>query len=135
MSIYNDDHKTEENPDEIRREMVPAFGKHIRAVRLRKKLSQEQLAEAAGISSVYMGEIERSEKMCSALVMFKLTRALRVPMCEFLPAHACPCTNDGLMREIAQLFDGRKMKERQKALRLLQVFFDDADSPCSLRNK
>ncbi len=137
MKIYNvDDQLAVNNPDEVRREMVPSFGKQIRAVRLRKGISQEQLAEAAEISSVYIGEIERSEKICSALVMFKLARALRVPVCEFLPAaHACPCTNDGLVRELAQLFGGNvKKREKQKALRLMRVFFDDTESLCLRRH-
>jgi len=124
MDIYNGHDQTADIPDEIRREMVPAFGRQIKAVRHKKGLSQERLAEAAGISSVYVGEIERSEKMCSALVLFKLARALRVPICEFLPAHTCPCTHDGLVREIAQLFEGKLKKERRKALRLLEVYFE-----------
>lgn len=43
-------------------ERMIAFGKRVREVRKGKGISQERLAEMAGIDRSYMGNIERGEK-------------------------------------------------------------------------
>ena len=43
-------------------ERMIAFGKRVREVRKGRGISQERLAEMAGIDRSYMGNIERGEK-------------------------------------------------------------------------
>ena len=43
-------------------ERMIAFGRRVREVRKSKGISQERLAEIAGIDRSYMGNIERGEK-------------------------------------------------------------------------
>ena len=43
-------------------EILIQFGKKVREERLKKRLSQEQLAEKAGLHRTYIGMIERAEK-------------------------------------------------------------------------
>ncbi len=43
-------------------ERMITFGKRVREVRKSKGISQERLAEMAGIDRSYMGNIERGEK-------------------------------------------------------------------------
>jgi transcriptional regulator with XRE-family HTH domain len=62
----------EKHPDLI------ALGKRIRALRKEAKLTQEELAERAGLSANYVGEIERGERNPSALALFALARGLQV---------------------------------------------------------
>lgn len=58
------------------REILVRFGKRIRELREAKGLSQEQLAEMAGVHRTYIGMIERAEKNVTLLSIEKLSRAL-----------------------------------------------------------
>lgn len=62
----------EKHPDLV------ALGKRIRALRKDAKLTQEELAERAGLSANYVGEIERGERNPSALALFALAGGLSV---------------------------------------------------------
>jgi transcriptional regulator with XRE-family HTH domain len=53
-----------------------ALGDEIRRHREAKDLSQEALAELAGMSRNYVGFIERAERSPRATTIFKLARAL-----------------------------------------------------------
>lgn len=53
-----------------------AFGKSVRARRERKGMSQEQLAERAGLHRTYVGAIERGERNVSLKNILRLARAL-----------------------------------------------------------
>ncbi len=55
-----------------------AFGKRIREVRKAKGISQERLAEIAGIDRSYMGNIERGEKNITLKKAYEVCDALEV---------------------------------------------------------
>ena len=54
------------------------IGARIREARLKKKLTQEQLAEKADIGFYYVGEIERGVKLPSLTVFIQIVEALGV---------------------------------------------------------
>lgn len=54
------------------------FGKNIKRLRLKRKLSQERLAELAGLHPNYVGRVERGKQNASVLNVVKLARALKV---------------------------------------------------------
>ena len=58
------------------------LGSNIRAERLRRHLTQEQLAEKLDMSINYVGKLERGVIIPSALVIFKLSKILRTDMNE-----------------------------------------------------
>ncbi len=53
-----------------------AMGKRIRAKRKELNLTQEQLAEEAGISPSHIGEIERGTSICSLAVLVNIASIL-----------------------------------------------------------
>jgi transcriptional regulator with XRE-family HTH domain len=55
-----------------------AFGKRVRGIRLKRKLSQEKLAELADLHRNYVGVLERGLQNPSLLIIVKLARALDV---------------------------------------------------------
>ena len=55
-----------------------AMGQRIKQARKEKHLTQEQLAEMAGISSAFMGHIERGTRKASLETLYALCRALNV---------------------------------------------------------
>ena len=55
------------------------FGLAIKAERIKRGLSQEALADLAGLDRSYVGGVERGERNLSFLNIMKLTEALDVP--------------------------------------------------------
>ena len=61
-------------------ELQAAFGRRIRELRQRRGLSQEQLAEACGLHSTYVGGIERGERNPSLINIGRIAKALTVTL-------------------------------------------------------
>jgi transcriptional regulator with XRE-family HTH domain len=61
------------------------FGKHLRELRLKHNLTQEELADKAGMHFTYVGQIERGLRNPSLVNLEKLAKALRVKAGELLP--------------------------------------------------
>lgn len=59
-------------------ERMVVFGKRVREVRKSKGISQERLAEMAGIDRSYMGNIERGEKNITLKKAYEICDALDV---------------------------------------------------------
>ena len=60
------------------------FGKNVQRLRKRKGLSQEQLAEIAGLHRTYIGMIERAEKNITLINIKKIAVALNVKLTDLL---------------------------------------------------
>jgi transcriptional regulator with XRE-family HTH domain len=61
------------------------FGKKLRNVREKKGISQEKLAERAGLHRTYVSSVERGERNISLLNVERLAIALGVRMAELIP--------------------------------------------------
>ena len=59
-------------------ERMIAFGRRVREVRKGKGISQERLAEMAGIDRSYMGNIERGEKNITLKKVYEICDALEI---------------------------------------------------------
>ncbi|WP_201549579.1 helix-turn-helix domain-containing protein [Psychrobacter sp. Pi2-1] len=59
-------------------ERMIAFGKRVREMRKSKGISQERLAEMAGIDRSYMGNIERGEKNITLKKAYEICDALDI---------------------------------------------------------
>lgn len=56
------------------------FGDKVREERLKKGLSQEDLASKAGVHRTYIGMIERAEKNITLSNIEKIAKALELPI-------------------------------------------------------
>lgn len=63
---------------------VLQFGKKLRAVRLKKKLSQGDIARILGVHRSYISGLERGQRNPSLLTVHKVAKALGVSVNELL---------------------------------------------------
>lgn len=61
------------------------FGENVRKERLAKNLSQEDLADLAGVHRTYVGMIERAEKNITLITIEKVAAALGLKPKDLLP--------------------------------------------------
>jgi len=61
------------------------FGAHLRKIRQEKKLTQEELADKAGMHFTYIGQIERGKRNPSLVNLERLAKALKVSAGQLLP--------------------------------------------------
>ena len=66
-------------------DVMVRFGKRLRAVREKAGISQEKLAELAGLHRTYVSTVERGKKNISLLNIERLAVALGVRMADLMP--------------------------------------------------
>ena len=57
---------------------------NVRRARHARKLTQEELADRAGLSVRYLGSVERAAVSASVTVLGRLAQALRVDACDLI---------------------------------------------------
>ena len=65
-------------------EILNTFGENVRMYRKRLDISQEDLADKAGLHRTYIGMIERAEKNITLINMEKIAKALGVKIEDLL---------------------------------------------------
>jgi transcriptional regulator with XRE-family HTH domain len=65
-------------------DLKEAMATNVRRARHAKNLTQEELADRAGLSARYLGSIERAAVSASVTVLGRLAQALRVDACELI---------------------------------------------------
>jgi transcriptional regulator with XRE-family HTH domain len=68
----------------IRRPEAEKFGAIVRAMREERGLTQDELAERAGISGTYVGFIERGDSVPTLTILLQVAEALKVRPAELL---------------------------------------------------
>lgn len=66
-------------------EVEEGDGTHLRKLRLDRELTQEELADKAGMHFTYIGQIERGVRNPSLINLEKIARALKIGAGELLP--------------------------------------------------
>lgn len=62
----------------VKEAVLIAFGRKVQALRKERNLSQEQLADMAGVHRTYIGMIERAEKNITLCNIERIAKALEV---------------------------------------------------------
>ena len=101
-----------------------ALGKRIREERLRLNLTQEKLAEEVGVSTAYIGQIERGERSLTLDKLVKVVNRLGVTI-DFLLADYVVATDDHSINLLIQLMHDRTAEEKTLAINLRKVLFAD----------
>lgn len=72
-------------PKDRKTELQVSFGKLVRAKRLEKELSQEDLADLADLHFTYVSSVERGERNISIENIAKLAKALGCQLKDLMP--------------------------------------------------
>ena len=95
------------------------LGKRIRALRKQKGLSQEQLAERVGMSSKYLGEIERGQVNCSVDIVERISKALDLELTDLFD-YQHKQNRKALLKKTNALIQNANDKELQLIFRILK---------------
>lgn len=74
----------------MRSPILKLFGQRVREERQRLGLSQEKLAERAGVHRTYIGMVERAEKNITLTNIEKIAKALEVEVGTLIDAFSHP---------------------------------------------
>jgi len=72
-------------PKERKTPLKIAFGKNVRKRRLELELSQEKLAEEAGLHFTYISSVERGERNIALENIYVLAEALKCLLKDLMP--------------------------------------------------
>ena len=64
--------------------ILERFGRNVQRIRKERNISQEKLAELAGLHRTYIGMIERAEKNITLCNIEKVAKALNVKISELV---------------------------------------------------
>ncbi len=79
MSLMNDyDRNSEETKKNLKN-----FGSRIQELRKKNNLTQSELAEKIGLSTNFIGMVERGERNTSIDKIFKLAKAFNISLAQF----------------------------------------------------
>ncbi len=79
MSLMNDyDRNSEETKKNLK-----TFGSRIQELRKKNNLTQYELAEKIGLSTNFIGMVERGERNTSVDKIFKLAKAFNISLAQF----------------------------------------------------
>ncbi len=98
-----------------------SLGKRLKEARTKRKLTQEQLAELADISTIFLGEIERGEKLPSITVFIRLVQSLDVSA-DSLLRDDLPSGKSCVNNEVTSMLDKLTPKQRATAVEILEAY-------------
>ena len=101
-----------------------AIGKRIKVARIRMEITQEQLAEMAELSIVYISHIENSRSIPSLETLMKLCAALEITPNELLLGTSQNMT-DYLQTEVQQKLMLCTPSERRLVDRFIDLLLDE----------
>ena len=79
MSLMND---YDRNYEETKKNLK-TFGSRIQELRKKNNLTQSELAEKIGLSTNFIGMVERGERNTSVDKIFKLAKAFNISLAQF----------------------------------------------------
>jgi transcriptional regulator with XRE-family HTH domain len=92
--------------------------KQMKAIRQRQRLTQAQLAEAAGVSQAHISKAERGDDSLSLSVVYAIAEALEALPCEMF-------AEDGLQARIICASAQLSGRDREMAARILEAMLGD----------
>ena len=102
------------------------LGAKIREVRKECGYTQEKLAEMADIGTMYLGEIERGEKMPSLKIFIQLIESMNVSA-DYILRNELSSGKEYVFDEITKKLDKLTPKQRKAARDILDAYISNLD--------
>lgn len=99
------------------------LGKRIRQERLRLNLTQEQLSEDIGISTAYLGQIERGDRNVTLDKLVPIVNRLGVTLDYLLSDYINTSNDDVNLKRLSQLLDGKTEAEKELVVNMIKLLF------------
>ena len=99
-----------------------ALGQRIRQERLKLNLTQEKLAEDVGLSTTYIGQVERGERSLTLGKLVLIVNRFGVTV-DYLLSDSVEPENDSQYRIWSQLMNGRTEDEKALAVNMVKLMF------------
>lgn len=103
------------------------IGKRIREERLFLNLTQERLAEDVGLSTAYIGQIERGDRSLTLDNLIIVAKRLGVTV-DYLLSDCIPIPETDEYRIWNQLMNNRVKEQKELAINLLKILFHYIDN-------
>jgi transcriptional regulator with XRE-family HTH domain len=104
-------------------EALKALGLRIRILRNAQGLSQTQLADGAGMSARYLGEVEAGKRNVSFGRLNVLAQCLSIPLPELL-GYEEPESRAEVLRQLHTHLEGMRLNQLMFLLRAVRIFRD-----------
>ena len=102
------------------------LGAKIREVRKECGYTQEKLAEMADIGTMYLGEIERGEKMPSLKIFIQLIESMNVSA-DYILRNELSSGKEFVFDEITKKLEKLTPKQRKAARDILDAYINNLD--------
>ena len=99
--------------------ITQTVGARIRAYRLQQGLTQEELAERAGLHNTYIGQIERGEKNLSITSLDKILLALNLSYSAFFETIDLKREDESLAAQCYEIVSSKNRTQQEHVLRIL----------------
>ena len=101
-------------------DIAKAIGQRIRNFRTQKGLSQDKLAELAGVHPTYIGQLERGEKNATLESIERITSALKISLSDlFEKIDEQPDNARNIPLECYEFVASKNKKEQEQIIKIL----------------
>lgn len=97
------------------------FGLRLRNLRIEANYTQEELAEKVDLSTVYLGEVERGQKVIGVDKFINIVKALGVSA-DYVLCNELPTGEPYVFDEITEKFKKLDPKQRKTAIDILDGY-------------
>jgi XRE family transcriptional regulator, regulator of sulfur utilization len=112
--------------DSVNSELMKIIGDRLRNVRKERGLSQEELADRAGLHFTFVGKVERGEQNATLETIEKMTSSLGISL-EQLFRYIDPATEETdnyILMQIINKLQGRSIEEQRKVLKTIELWLE-----------
>ena len=102
------------------------LGEKLKKERIRKRLTQETLAEMADITSSYVGQIERGERKVTLAKLVRIANVLNVSI-DYLLSDTVELVDDNLQVEIKNAMNNMEEKDKLMIIDIIKIINDYKD--------
>ena len=97
------------------------LGIRLREARKKKDFTQKMLADAVGVTEMYISQLERGMKLPSLVLFIQIVNALDISA-DYILRDSVHTGKDFVYEEVAELLDGLTPKQRRGAIDILNAY-------------